>query len=68
MRRLPNSDAFHPTEWSPALPALARRRGVPADVELSLRVERDGTQLAVMRQTVSEGGMLRTIAIDAIIR
>ena len=66
MRRLSNSDAFHPTEWSPALPLRARRGAT--DVELSLRVERDGTRIAVMRQTVSEAGMLRTVAIDAVIR
>ena len=67
MRRLAKSDAVHPPEWSPLLPTRAARRP-EADVEVSVRIHRDGTQVAVVRQTVSDGGLLRTVGIDAVIR
>ena len=66
MRRLSNSHEFHFTDWSPELPARVRRAA--SDVEVSVQLHRDGTQVTVVRHTVADGGDRRTVGIDAVIR
>ena len=50
----------------PASPSESTPR--TADVEVSVRVHRDGTQVTVMRRTVADPDGPRTVGIEAVIR
>jgi hypothetical protein len=39
-----------------------------ADVEVSVRIHRDGTQVTVMRRTVADDDGRRTVGFEAVIR
>lgn len=52
----------------PYAAAVAALTPVPADVEMSVRLCADGTQITVMRRTVADAGGRRTVGIEAVIR
>lgn len=51
---------------SPAPLSLAELR--MADVEVSVRIHRDGTQVTVVRRTVADDDGRRTVGFEAVIR
>jgi hypothetical protein len=51
----------------PAVPPAVAAPGM-ADVEVSVRIHRDGTQVTVMRRTVAEDDGRRTVGFEAVIR
>lgn len=51
----------------PAAPASVAEPDM-ADVEVSVRIHRDGTQVTVMRRTVADDDGRRTVGFEAVIR
>ena len=51
----------------PPAPLTVAELGM-ADVEVSVRIHRDGTQVTVMRRTVADSEGRRTVGFEAVIR
>jgi hypothetical protein len=74
MRPLSNSPAIERLDRSAHLVlsgpvrAPVRAAGEASDVELSIRVHRDGTRITVARHSVADADGRRTVGIEAVIR